>query len=695
MATTVRTMCPMNCHPTLCGMLVDVHEGKVVGVRGDPENPDSRGFLCIRGQASHEILGNPNRLLYPMMRASRADEWRRATWDEALDTIADRMRAVGREAVAMWTGHGLSANNYGTRLHSYLVRRFSNLHGSQSWNATMICWGLGGFGLGVTGVLDTNTKEDLGAHAQLVLLWGANLASQPNTGRHLAAARRRGAHVVTIDVRETEAARQSDEVIVLKPGTDAALALAMMHVIVGENRHDRAFVEHHTVGFDELAAHVREYTPAWAAAVTGVSVDRIVALARRYAATRPAMIVIGGSSMYKGTAGWQASRAISCLPAVTGNLGIPGGGFGPRHGAGTHFTSIAADDRRPPGRYVPNQMSRISDALVDGTVRVLVLAGTDMTSSFADAGRVAEGLARLDLVVSFDLFMNDTARRYAHIVLPGTAWVEELGAKATNTHVYLMPKAVEPEGECRSSMWMLRELARRMDVPDFFPWSDDAGPLDAILDHPRAGHATVASLIAEGGQRALNISHVGHSGLTFPTPSGKVELYSERAVALGLPALPTYEPLPTSGYPLQFRQGRTLTHFHAFYDHGRALPSLAAADPEPLLWMSPHDAIARGIDDRAPIRMWNERGEMRARAHVTERIPAGTVWMRDGWGGLNVLTSSAPVLPDAAVDIFGFSAGQATFDASIDVAPVTENGGQARGGPGSAGPRPRREAERE
>ena len=695
MATTVRTMCPMNCHPTLCGMLVDVHEGKVVGVRGDPENPDSRGFLCIRGQASHEILGNPNRLLYPMMRASRADEWRRATWDEALDTIADRMRAVGREAVAMWTGHGLSANNYGTRLHSYLVRRFSNLHGSQSWNATMICWGLGGFGLGVTGVLDTNTKEDLGAHAQLVMLWGANLASQPNTGRHLAAARRRGAHVVTIDVRETEAARQSDEVIVLKPGTDAALALAMMHVIVGENRHDRAFVEHHTVGFDELAAHVREYTPAWAAAVTGVSVDRIVALARRYAATRPAMIVIGGSSMYKGTAGWQASRAISCLPAVTGNLGIPGGGFGPRHGAGTHFTSIAADDRRPPGRYVPNQMSRIADALVDGTVRVLVLAGTDMTSSFADAGRVAEGLARLDLVVSFDLFMNDTARQYAHIVLPGTAWVEELGAKATNTHVYLMPKAVEPEGECRSSMWMLRELARRMDVPDFFPWSDDAGPLDAILDHPRAGHATVASLITEGGQRALNISHVGHPDLKFPTPSGKVELYSERAAALGLPALPTYEPLPTSGFPLQFRQGRTLTHFHAFYDHGRALPSLAAADPEPLLWMSPRDATARGIDDRAPIRMWNERGEMRARAHVTERIPAGTVWMRDGWGGLNVLTSSAPVLPDAAVDIFGFSAGQATFDASIDVAPVTESVGQASGGPGSGDSDRRREDGRE
>jgi anaerobic selenocysteine-containing dehydrogenase len=672
MATTIRTMCPMNCHPTLCGMLVDVENGKVTGVRGDPENPDSRGFLCVRGQASHEILDNDKRLLYPMRRATRGDAWQRITWDEALDTIVARMNAVGREAVAVWAGHGLAANNYGTRLHSYLLRRFSNLHGSQSWSGTMICWGLGGFGLGVTGVLDVNTKEDLGAHAQMVLLWGANLASQPNTGRHVAAARRRGAHVVTIDIRETEAARQSDEVILVKPGTDAALALAMMHVIIGEGLHDRAFVGQHTVGFDELAAHVREFTPAWAAEITGVSAGRIVALARRYATTRPAMIVIGGSSLYKGTAGWQASRAVSCLPPLTGNLGIRGGGFGPRHGAGTHFTNITAEDRRPPGHYVPNQMSRIADALVDGTVRVLMLAGTDMLSSFADTGRVAEGLAKLDLLVSFDLFMNDTARRYADIVLPATAWVEELGAKATNTHVYLMPKAVEPPGECRSPMWLTRELARRLDLHDFFPWADDAGPLDAILDHPRTKHATVAALTAEGGMRALAMSHVGHADLTFPTPSGKAEFYSARAAALGLPALPVYEPLPASSFPLTLRQGRTLTHFHGFYDHGRALPSLAAADPEPVLWLAPEDAAKRGIDDRARIRIWNERGELLARAHVTPRIPAGVVWMRDGWEGMNVLTSGAPVLPDAATDVFGFSAGQATFDATVEVAPAVE-----------------------
>src|SRR5262245_12433228 len=266
---TLRTMCPMNCHPTLCGMLVTVEDGRLLGVRGDPDNPDSHGFLCVRGQASREIIDNPRRLLHPLVRARRGeDSWRSVSWDDALDLITGKMREAGREAVGLWSGHGLFANNYGTRVGSHLLRRFANLWGCQWWHPSMICWGLGGFGLGLTGVLEANTKEDMAAHAGLILLWGANLASQPNTGPHLAAARRRGAHVVTIDVRETEAARQSDEVVLIRPGTDAALALAMMHVIVGENRHDRAFVEHHTVGFDELAAHVREYTPAWAAAVT-------------------------------------------------------------------------------------------------------------------------------------------------------------------------------------------------------------------------------------------------------------------------------------------------------------------------------------------------------------------------------------------------------------------------------------------
>jgi len=231
-----------------------------------------------------------------------------------------------------------------------------------------------------------------------------------------------------------------------------------------------------------------------------------------------------------------------------------------------------------------------------------------------------------------------------------------------------MEKALEPPAEVRSATYLLRGLAARLGLsPEFYPWDTEDGPIDAILDHPSTDRATIASLRADGGIRALRISHVAYPDLRFDTPTGKVEFYSERAVAAGLPGLPVYQPLPESPYPLAFRQGRTLTHFHSFYDHGQALPSLAKLEREPSLWISPGDASARRLADGAPIRIYNERGEFRARARITARIPDGTVWMRDGWEGLNRLTSGHACLPDAVVDTFGFSAGQAAFDATVEV----------------------------
>jgi anaerobic selenocysteine-containing dehydrogenase len=237
-----------------------------------------------------------------------------------------------------------------------------------------------------------------------------------------------------------------------------------------------------------------------------------------------------------------------------------------------------------------------------------------------------------------------------------------------------MPKVLDAPGQARPVVWVLRELARRLAIDDFFPWTDESGPLDAILDHPATNHATVASITAEGGIHALNVSPIGHPDLKFPTPSGKVELLSELAGTLGLSALPVHEAsAPSPRYPLVLSYGRTLTHFHAFYDHGRALPSLAQADPGPALWISRADAAARGVSDGGAIRIVNDRGAMTARAHVTDRIPAGTVWMRDGWLGINGLTGGAPAIPDAAVQALqplGFSGGQATFDARVEVEAV-------------------------
>jgi anaerobic selenocysteine-containing dehydrogenase len=601
------------------------------------------------------------------------DAWRPASWDEALDRIAGRMQAVGREAVGIWPGHGIFTTNYGTRINGQLLNRFANLYGCQNWSPAMICWGLGAFGLGLTGVLETNTKEDMGRHAALIVLWGANLASQPNTARHLLAARRRGARVVAVDIRRTEATAQADEALLIRPGTDAALALALMHVILAEGLHDADFLTRHSVGFERLAEHVRAFPPAWAAGVTGLAAERIEALARAYAGTRPAMIVLGGSSMHKGANTWLAGRAIACLPALTGNLGLPGGGFGPRHGSAAHgrgLADVSAPERRPAGTYVPNQMAQITAALREERVKVLLLAGTNMLSSFADSGPVAEGLARAELVISYDLFLNDTARRFADVVLPGTAWLEELGCKMTHTHLYLMERALEPAGEARPLHAVLSALAERLGVSGFFPWASEEALIDAILDHDCTGHATVAGLRAQGGIAPLQVSHVAYPTLRFDTPSGKVELVSGQAGRLGLPDLPVYEAEPASPYPLALCQGRTITHFHGFYDHGQALPTLARHDPEPRLWMAPADAHARGLEDGAAIRIYNERGAFHALAQVTERVPPGVVWMRDGWTGLNSLTGGAAVLPDAATDLFHFSAGQARFDARVEVAPA-------------------------
>ncbi len=675
---TVRTMCPMNCNPTFCGMLVDVADDRVVAVRGDRDNPDSHGFLCLRGQATAEIVDNPLRILHPRMRATRAaDAWRDASWEEALEHVAAAIRRAGSDGVAMWHSHGLIVNN----VHRQLAQRFTNLGGYQWWNPSIVCWGLGGFGISLTGPLEVSTKEDMAANAELIVLWGANLASQPTTGPSLVAAKRRGARVIAIDVRRTEAFEQAHECHLIRPGTDAALGLALINVILSEELYDHGFVERNTQGFKALQEHVRQYTPEWAAGETGIDADAIRGLARQYAGTRQSMILLGGSSMHKNSNGWQAGRAVACLPALTGALGRPGGGMGPRHGARSSGQGLnetaAADDRRPAGEYVISEMSTILDQLEAGRIKVLVLLGTNMLSCFADTTRLKRAMERMDCVVSHDLFMNDSARECADVVLPGTSWIEETGYKVTNTHLYLMDQAISARGETRTAAWVMNELAIRVGLDGFFPWDGIDGLMTQMFDHPATGHITTEQLRAQGGIQPLAISHVAHPTLQFPTPSGKIEFYSEKALTLGLPALPVYEPPSEDAragpkraarYPLVFRQGRTLTHFHSFYDHGQALPSLAKADPEPRLWISPTDAAARGIADGDPIRLHNDRGEMNARATVTQKVPASVVWMHDGWRGINDLTSGARSVTDAAARIF--PGGSAAYEARIDVCKV-------------------------
>jgi len=671
---THRTMCPMNCHPTLCGMEVTTENGLLTGVRGDKGNPDSQGFLCVRGQAAPEIIDSPARVTHPMMRDRKGGgDWRRVSWDEALAHIAGKIQAVGPPAVGTWAGHGSLANDYGVFANVQLALRFANMLGAQWWEGSMICWGLGGFGVGLTGPMEVNTKEDMGANADLILLWGSNIASQPNTTRFLTAAKKRGARIIAIDVRYSEACKLAHERLIVRPGSDAALALAMMHVICAEGLQDEAFIAAHTLGFEALREHCAQFTPAWASERSGIPAERIAALAREYAATERAMINIGGSSMYKDGEGWLASRAISCLPALTGKLGKPGTGLGPRHAGNAHgfgLNKIIDPGQRPPGKYIPAQMPAISEAVESGRIRAMLLFGSDMLSSFAGAGRLAAGFERMELVVCHDLFMNETARRCADVFLPGTAWLEEIGCKGTTTHVYLMDRILEPAGEARSMVQVVRALADRLGLEGFYPWPGETGHIDAVLDHPATGHATVAGLRAAGGIGALQISHVAHPDHRYTTPSGKIEFYSQRAADCGLPALPQPRGARgAAGFPLELRMGRTLTHFHSFYDHGQALPSLAKLERAPTLWMAAADAARRGVADGSAVRMHNAGGAVEAIAKVSDSLQPGTLWMRDGWPGLNDLTSSAETIPTAATGLFPFTTGQSAFDAFVEVEP--------------------------
>lgn len=673
---SITTMCPMNCTPTQCGMTVEVEENRLLSLRGDPHNPDSKGFLCIRGRAASEIFENPRRLQQPLRRAGERgeDRWEPCSWEDAYGMIVDAIQQTQPERVGIWRGHGTGTTG---PTGNTLLSRFGFLGGFQQWSGSIVCWAMGGYGLGLTGVLKTHTKQDMASHSRTILLWGATFASQPDLAPHLIEARKRGAHVIHIDTRRTEASRHADDLFLIPPGSDTALALAMAHVILQEGLQNQEFIDKYTVGFAQFATHVQQYTPEWAATITGIEPERIRDLARRYATETPAMIVLGGSSMFKHQQGWEPARAIACLPALTGQLGIPGGGLGQRHGASpesTGFADVLADVPRklPAEVAIPSHMTSMTQAFNDGLLDVLFLFGSNMLSNFADANELARGLAKIKLIVSYDLFMNETARRCADLVLPATAWLEDYGLKQTATHIYLMERALMPAGECRSLITVVRELAQRLAIADIFPWQDEEDYINALLAAQKLENGeplTVAELRRRGGYwQKNNLSHIAYQERSFATPSKKIEFWSERALQAGLPPLPTYTAPASEQYPLRFCQGRTLTAFHSFFDEGQALPTLARVNTEPELWIHPQDAQTRKIAHGTPIRIFNQRGQFEARACVTGDMLPGAVWIRDGWSGVNRVTSGAPIVSLVANDIVpGIPGGQASYDAWVDV----------------------------
>jgi anaerobic selenocysteine-containing dehydrogenase len=653
----VRGACPLDC-PDTCSWIVTVKDGEAQTLRGDPDHPVTRGALCNKVAHYLAYTRSPERVLYPMRRRGPkgAGRFERVSWDEALSEIASRFRSIvdtwGGEAIWPFIGTG----NMGLIHGAYGGgRRFWNVLGA-SRHVQTICTIAGGFGTGYTlGDNRVGMDPETFRLSKLIVIWGANmLSTHPHMWRPILEAQRRGAHVVVIDPIRTRTAAAADEHIAPVPGTDAALALGLLHVVLAEGAEDRAFIEEQTLGWDAFRARILAYSPERAATECGLPVETIVALGRRIAHTRPTGIRIGIGLQRHGGGG-MAVRTISCIPGVTGDWRHAGGGvlYDTRGFFGLNWPALWRDDlRQRPAREL--HMSRLGEGLLeldDPPVKALFVYASNPVASMPHQTKVRRGLLRDDLfTVVVDHFETDTAR-YADLVLPATMQTEHAELLIAYGHLYLSwnEPAVAPPGACLSTMEIFRRLARTMEMTEPSLYDSDEAIARQVLDsaHPSLTGITLEALQDRGWMRLHYPEPFVPFAAGFPTPSGKLEFVSERMARAGLD--------PVAGYTAAYEATQRETPLaHAYplalitpADH-HFLNSIFANVPDqlrrsgpPVVFIHPADAQPRGIAEGAPVRVFNARGSFVAAAAISDRVRLGVVASPKGrWpalaGGANV-----------------------------------------------------------
>jgi anaerobic selenocysteine-containing dehydrogenase len=625
----IRGACPHDC-PDTCAWEVTVRDGvaeKLVGVK---EHPFTRGALCAKVSHFLERTYSPDRLRHPLVRTGPKGEgaFERVSWDDALAHIAGRLQAIvaehGGEAVLPYS----FAGTQGVVQKDSISRRFFARLGASRLERSICGQTVFAGQLEAAGTVVGLRPKDL-AHSRFIVLWGTNtIVTNLHQWPIIQEARKAGARVVVIDPLRTRTAAAADWHVRPLPGTDAALALGLMHVIVAEDLHDAEYVAAHTEGFERLAGELAEWTPERTQAVTGVPVDEVVALARAYATTRPAAIrlLIGIEHHREGA---RMVRTIACLPGLVGAWRDRGGGvLGPTSwAASSPLDQAALTGPEPETRSV--NMVRLGHALteLDPPVHALVVYNSNPATTTPDSTRVMQGLAREDLfTVVLEHFLTDTAR-YADVVLPATTQVEHLDLVPSWGHTYITynEPAIAPVGESLPNTEIFRRLARAMGFDDdAFDVSDEelvrlalAGaraPLDKVdFDELRAVGWAEADLpedfrpFANGG---------------FGTPSGRLRLWSR-----DLP--PGFDPPPGDDEPLALMTTKSAHHFlNSTYAN---LPRHLAGEGEPMLELHPDDAAARGIADGDLVRVSNVRGEVVARARLGDVVGPGVVALPSGW----------------------------------------------------------------
>jgi anaerobic selenocysteine-containing dehydrogenase len=654
----VRGACPLDC-PDTCSWIVTVQDGQAVSLRGDPGHPYTRGSLCNKVDDYLNYARSPERLLYPMRRVGPkgSGEFARISWEEALETIATRLRDTiathGGEAIWPYYGTGsmgLIQGIYGAG------RRLWNVLGA-SRHVVTICTIAGGVGTGYTlGDNRVGMDPESFRFSKLVVLWGANvLSTHPHLWRPILEARRNGAPVVTIDPIRTRTAAASDWHLAPMPGSDAALALGLLHVVLSEHREDREFIDGRTLGWDAFRRRILEFPPSRAAAITGLPVDSIVELGRRLAESRPTGIRIGIGIQRHGGGG-MAVRTITCIPGVTGDWRYPGGGvfYDTRGFFGGNWAALWRDDLRP-GETRALSMTRLGEGLLDvdnPPVKVLFVYASNPVASIPHQTKVRRGLARDDLfTVVVEHFMTDTTP-YADLVLPATMQIEHRDLLIAYGHLYVAwnEPAVPPPGECLPTSEIFRRLARKMGLDEPALYDQDEAIARQVLEsgHPSLSGITLETLKACGSIRLNYPAPFVPFADAFPTPSGKLEFVSDRMAQAGLDPVAGYTP----SYETSQRESSLANEYplalvtpadHYFLNSifGNVSRQQRRSGP-PMLLIHPDDAAPRGIAAGDDVRVANARGAFFAIADVSDQVRAGVVaspkgrWPRDAKLGATV-----------------------------------------------------------
>jgi anaerobic selenocysteine-containing dehydrogenase len=671
-------------------MRVTVQGGVAIELKGDLDHRFTRGFLCQKMAGYLARVYSPDRLMFPLKRIGAKGEgkFERISWHEALETITARFAAIaasadGPQAILPYSYYG----TMGKLQSSSLDRRFFHRLGASLLDRT-ICASAGSLGYEYTVGRSRQGADPLAAtRCKFIVNWGSNTV---NTNSHLwslmvEAKKNLGATIVTIDPYRSPTASRSDWHIAPRPGTDAALALGLMHVIWREGLQDDDYLSRATVGAGRLRQRVlEEYAPERVASITGLDVATIEILARRLAREQPSLIRLNyGMQRHRG--GGMAVRTIACLPAIVGSWRYPGGGA-LLSTSGTYdfaMDRLTRPDLVPPGTRTVN-MNELGEALAGELpgppVRALYVYNSNPAAVAPNQQKVLAGLKRDDLfTVVHELFATDTVD-HADIVLPATSQLEHVDLHGSYGHLEVMhnPRSIAPLGECRSNNDVFRALAAGLGFePVLFP--DDSTLMREVLrGGPALRGITLERLQAEGSIRLdLPEDFAPFAGGVFPTPSGKCELYSERMKADGLDPLPSYippledpqtQPKLAAKYPLQLLSPPRPQFLNSTF---ASSPKHRAAAGEPTIELAGEDARARGLSAGQTVLVFNDRGSFQARVALTGNVHPGVAvatgiyWNKLSPGRSNVNSTTSSALTD-------MGGGAIFFDNLVDVRAISE-----------------------